>query len=160
MEQRSTLAWHETLELHELVAFNSIGLMKLKIGLPEITCEELQSLYREGISNLESNLRELIKFYPSAPKPGVSSQYREADNGFYAGDFLAFAKSAVRNYSVAITETATPQLRAVLKKQLNGAVDTHAKVFYYMYERSIYPSYDLNQLLQNDVELANKAISM
>ena len=30
------LAWHETLEMHELVAFQSIGLMKLKIGLNNI----------------------------------------------------------------------------------------------------------------------------
>jgi hypothetical protein len=31
-----TLAWHKTLEMHELVAFQSIGLMKLKIGLNNI----------------------------------------------------------------------------------------------------------------------------
>lgn len=35
METRKTtypshLAWHETLDLHELVAFQTIGLMKLK----------------------------------------------------------------------------------------------------------------------------------
>ncbi len=31
------LAWHETLEIHELVAFQSIGLMKLKKAYPKVT---------------------------------------------------------------------------------------------------------------------------
>lgn len=33
---RQTLAWHETMGLHELVASQSIGLMKLKMGLRNI----------------------------------------------------------------------------------------------------------------------------
>jgi spore coat protein F len=39
-------------------------------------------------------------------------------------------------------------------------IDTHEKVFNYMYERGYYPAYDLSQLLMNDVRNANKAISM
>lgn len=39
------------------------------------------------------------------------------------------------------------------------AIDTHAKIFNYLYERNLYPAYDLNQLLQNDVDVANKALS-
>lgn len=105
------------------------------------------------------SLRELLEFYPYAPKPGNSSEYR-SDDGFYAGDLLAFKKTAVRNYSVAITETATPQLRAVLKKQINQAIDGHAEIFNYMYSKSMYPSYNLHDILQNDVNLANKALSM
>ncbi len=33
---RNTLAWHETLEVHELVASLAIGLMKLKAGIKEV----------------------------------------------------------------------------------------------------------------------------
>lgn len=62
------LAWHETLDMHELVAFQTIGLIKLK----------------------------------------------------RAGDLLGMAKTLVRNYAIAITETATPKLREVLQKQING----------------------------------------
>ncbi len=35
----------------------------------------------------------------------------------------------------------------------------HAKIFNYMYERSYYPSYNLERLLENDVKLANKALN-
>ena len=117
-----TLAWHGTLEMHELVAFQSIGLMKLKIGLNNIQDSNLQTIYLQTIEELEMNLNELLQFYPSAPHPGESSEYHITDS-FLAGDLLAFAKATVKNYAVAITETATPALRTVLKKQLNLAVN-------------------------------------
>ena len=133
-----TLAWHETLEMHELVDFQSIGLMKLKIGLNNIQDSNLQTIYLQTIEELEMNLNELLQFYPSAPHPGESSEYRITDS-FLAGDLLAFAKAAVRNYAVAITETATPALRAVLKKQLNLAVNCHERIYSYMYANGLYP---------------------
>ncbi|CAH0346817.1 spore coat protein [Bacillus sp. CECT 9360] len=154
-----TLAWHETLELHELVAFSSIGLMKVKKGLKEIKDDALERIYLQTIQDLEKNLQELLQFYPYAPKPGESDEYRMYGDGFLAGDLLAFAKSSVRNYAVAITETATPMLREVLKKQLNGAVKVHERIFNYMYQKGLYPAYDLNKLLENDVKLARKALS-
>lgn len=153
------LAWHETLEIHELVAFQAIGLMKLKKAYPDVTCPTLKKLYSEAITGLSTNLRELLRFYDLAPRPEQSGEYRNDELPFYAGDLLALFKTAVRNYGIAITETATPELRKVLKQQLNRAIDTHGKVFAYMYEKSYYPSYDLNKLLQNDVNLANKALS-
>ncbi|MGX6445264.1 spore coat protein [Neobacillus sp. K501] len=163
MEQqdRRTLAWHETLELHELVAFQSIGLMKLKMSFKKVPDQELKELYRKCIHDLEQNLKELLKFYPSAP--GYQSRdeddYRE-DIGFYAGDLLALSKTMVRNLGVAITETATPALRNVLSKQLNAAIKGHERVFNYMYNHGLYPSYDLGQLLGHDVEMAHKALKM
>ncbi|MGE6612838.1 spore coat protein [Peribacillus sp. NPDC076916] len=72
---------------------------------------------------------------------------------------LIFAKSFIKNYAGAITETATPSLRKVFRKHLNGAIDTRTKIFHYLYERNLYPAYDLNQLLRNDVDVANKALS-
>ncbi len=101
-----TLAWHETLELHELVAFQSIGLMKLKNGLNNIQDHNLYNIYLQTIQELEVNLKELLQFYPFAPHPGPSSEYRVTDS-FLAGDLLAFAKTSVRNYGIAITETST-----------------------------------------------------
>ncbi|MCT8136613.1 spore coat protein [Anaerobacillus sp. CMMVII] len=152
------LAWHETLEIHELVAFQAIGLMKLKKAFPEVTCPTLKKLYTEAITGISTNIRELLRFYDLAPRP-ERSEYRDDELPFYAGDLLALFKTSVRNYSIAITETATPELRKVLKQQLNRAIDTHGKVFAYMHERSYYPAYNLNQLLQNDVNLANKALT-
>lgn len=47
---------------------------------------------------------------------------------FYAGDLLGLAKTSVRNYAIAITETATPRLREVLTRQINSAIQLHAQV--------------------------------
>jgi len=157
-EQRH-LAWHETLELHELIAFQSIGLMKIKRGIRHVDCPTLRSLYAATIEGLEANLRELLQFIPAAPMYEGPRELRD-DRAFYAGDLLAFTKTAVRNYAIAITETATPLLRRTLARQLMKAIETHERIYRYMYERGYYPSYDLNQLLMNDARLANKAISM
>ncbi|MBE4910005.1 spore coat protein [Bacillus luteolus] len=155
------LAWHETLELHELVVFQSVGLMKLKKFVNEVECPTLQKLYITTIAQLEQNLKELLKFYPMAPDARENlDDWRAYDKAFYSGDLLAFAKTAVRNYAIAITETATPILRDVLTKQLQVAIKLHASVYNYMYERDYYPSYDLSKLLANDIKLANKAISL
>lgn len=154
-----TLAWHETLELHELVVFQSIGLMKLKDAIGKITCPTLRAIYAQTIKGLTMNLTELLQFYSNTPR-NEQIDRGDLDKGFYAGDLLAFSKTAVRNYAIAITETATPQLRMVFAKHLQSAIHTHAIVFNYMYERGYYPSYNLPKLLNNDVMLAKKAISM
>jgi spore coat protein F len=152
------LAWHETLELHELVVFQSVGLFKLKKLIKDVKDPALHALYAHTIQSLESNLHELLQFYPMAPRD--ERMHMMEDTGFYAGDLLTLAKTMVRNYAIAITETATPALREVLAKQLNMAIMLHAQVYYYMNERGYYPSYDLEQLLTHDVSLANKALRM
>lgn len=101
-----------------------------------------------------------LLLYPLTPKTGKDDDVTRDDaSAVAAGELLGFAKSSIKNYAGAITETATPSLRKVFKKHLYGAIDTHAKIFHYLYERNLYPAYDLNQLLQNDVDDANKALS-
>ncbi|MCL6427940.1 MULTISPECIES: spore coat protein CotF [Bacillus] len=159
MDERRTLAWHETLEMHELVAFQSNGLIKLKKMIREVKDPQLRQLYTVSIQGVEQNLRELLPFFPQAPHREDEEEER-ADNPFYSGDLLGFAKTSVRSYAIAITETATPQLRNVLVKQLNAAIQLHAQVYRYMYQHGYYPSYNLSELLKNDVRNANRAISM
>ncbi|NJI53766.1 spore coat protein CotF [Bacillus subtilis] len=159
MDERRTLAWHETLEMHELVAFQSNGLIKLKKMISEVKDPQLRQLYNVSIQGVEQNLRELLPFFPQAPHREDEEEER-ADNPFYSGDLLGFAKTSVRSYAIAITETATPQLRNVLVKQLNAAIQLHAQVYRYMYQHGYYPSYNLSELLKNDVRNANRAISM
>ena len=161
----SHLAWHETLELHELVASQSSALIKLKKVSRTVKDPILKTLFKHTIDGLTQNIMELLVFYPLAPKlqeedeSSSDEESRDDASAMSAGELLTLAKTNVRNYAAAITETATPSLRKVVKKQLNGAIDTHAKVFHYLYERGLYPAYDLNKLLQNDVNLANKALS-
>ena len=152
------LAWHETLDMHELVAFQSFGLIGLKKNIRNVQDPGLRQIYLEAIQGVEQNLRELLPFYPAAPKPERKSD--DDMNAFYSGTLLGFAKTSVRNYAIAITETATPQLREILQSQLNKAIQLHGKVFYYMYQRGYYPSYNLSQLLANDVKNAQNALSM
>lgn len=157
--EHNHLAWHETLDLHELVAFQSIGAVKLKKGLKDIKDPTLRALYVKSIQAMESNLVELLYFYPMAPSPQRKGPILPVE-AVAAGDLLMLAKTTVRYYAVAITETATPQLRDVLVKQLNTAIYLHAGVYHYMYDRGLYPSYDLDQLLMTDVNLANTALQM
>ncbi|XLG12561.1 spore coat protein [Bacillus subtilis] len=110
MDERRTLAWHETLEMHELVAFQSNGLIKLKKMIREVKDPQLRQLYNVSIQGVEQNLRELLPFFPQAPHREDEEEER-ADNPFYSGDLLGFAKTSVRSYAIAITETATPQLK-------------------------------------------------
>ncbi|GGE14351.1 spore coat protein F [Marinithermofilum abyssi] len=155
------LAWHETLDMHELVAFQSVGLIKLKKSIRKVKDPALKKLYAFAIQALTNNLRELLAFYPAAPH--VADEVQVEDHGdisFYAGDLLGLAKTSVRNYSIAITETATPVLREVLAKQLIAGIQLHGMVFYYMLQRGLYPAYDLNQLLNGDVRNATNALSM
>jgi spore coat protein F len=154
------LAYHETLELHELVAFQSVGLFKFKQMINHVQDHELRLLYAQAIHDIQMNLHELLQFYPSAPIRGQDDNLRNHLTGFYAGDLLGFAKTSVRNYAIAITETATPEVRNTLVNQLLKAIKCHANVYSYMYSRGYYPSYDLEQLLMNDVKNAQKAISM
>ncbi|KWW20422.1 spore coat protein [Peribacillus simplex] len=156
----SHLAWHETLELHELVASQANALTKLKKAYPEITDPILKTIYKQMIETLSQNIVDLLQFYPLTPKlSSTDAALRDDASAAAAGDLLGLAKSLIKNYAGAITETATPSLRKVFTKHLNAAIDNHAKIFNYLYERNLYPAYDLNQLLQNDVDSANKALS-
>lgn len=119
------LAWHETLEIHELVAFQSIGLMKLKKAYSEIQDTNVKNLYQKGIEGLSTNIRDLMKFYNQMPMMERDDEYREISKALGAGDLLALSKTGVRNYAIAITETATPALRHVLQQHLNRMTQLH-----------------------------------
>jgi spore coat protein F len=159
LKPQNRLAWHETLDMHELVAYQTNGLVMLKHTINEVKDPALRHLYAQTIPILESNLRELLAFYPQAPMY-QTREAKDPETAFYAGNLLGLAKNMVRNYAIAITETATPQLRDVLTKQINIAIQLHANVYRYMYERSYYPSYNLEQLLANDIKNAQLAMSL
>ncbi|MFH0069340.1 spore coat protein [Peribacillus sp. NPDC056705] len=128
--------------------------MKFKKAYPKIKDPILKTIYRQTIDSLTQNIMDLLKFYPLTPKTG-----RDDASAAAARELLIFAKSSIKNYAGTITETATPSLRKVFRKHLNGAIDTHAKIFHYLYERNLYPAYDLYQLLQNDVDVSNQTLS-
>ncbi|KSU50848.1 spore gernimation protein GerQ [Exiguobacterium indicum] len=69
-----------------------------------------------------------------------------------ATDFLISSKSLVRAYAVAITETASPDVRKVLTEQLNKAIQTHAAIAGYMIDHEMYHAHDLKKQLKHDQE--------
>jgi len=159
-KKASHLAWHETLELHETVIFQSNSLMGFKMHYPQVQDPELKKLYAEAIQSLERNLKELLPYYKSAPAVDMRNNAPKDLTAYYAGHLLIFSKTAVRNYAIAITETATPSLCETFKKQLNQAIQLHSKVFEFMLNKGIYPAYDLNRLLANDQKAAAEALNM
>ncbi|WP_072332973.1 MULTISPECIES: spore coat protein [unclassified Paenibacillus] len=148
------------MELHELVAFQTNYLMGFKMNAPHIKNPELKELYMNAIQGLEQNLKELLNYFPLAPVTGMRAMPDDDATAFYAAHLLIFAKTAVRNYAIAITETATPNLRQLLQKQLNQTIKLHGDAYQFMYTRGLYPSYDLNLLLKNDQKNANSAIKL
>lgn len=77
-----------------------------------------------------------------------------------ATDFLIAAKSGVRNYALAITETASPHVRTVLKNQLEQAIATHEQITNLMLNRGWYKAYDVNEQIQLDVQNADAALNL
>jgi spore coat protein F len=159
-EERKPLAWHETMELHEIVAFQSLGLMKLKMSIKKVTDNELKELYKRCIQELESNLNELLKFYPQAQGYQAREANVREDVSFFAAELLALSSELVRCLAAAITETATPSLRKTFTNQLVAAIQGHERAFNYLYKHGYYPAYDLGHLLGQDVHNAQNAINM
>lgn len=77
-----------------------------------------------------------------------------------ATDLLISAKSGVRNYAFAITEAATPEVRAVLNKQLHEAIDLHGKISDYMVANGYYYPDNVNAQLNVDLQTTDTALSL
>lgn len=68
----------------------------------------------------------------------------------FAMDFLIRAKEGVRNTAVALTETVTPEARAVLRKQLHQAISLHQEIAQLMIRKKWFHPYELNEQYQLD----------
>ncbi|MEK4443029.1 MULTISPECIES: spore coat protein [Niallia] len=77
-----------------------------------------------------------------------------------ATELLVSAKATVRTYAVALTETASPQVREILKKQLNEAIDNHAKIANYMIKNEMYYAYDVDKQLEHDKEKLDQSLEL
>lgn len=77
-----------------------------------------------------------------------------------ATDLLITSKAAVRNLATAITETATPSVKKLLRRELDNAIDTHDKIAQYMIKNEMYHAYDLNEQMEHDLEKADIALNL
>jgi similar to spore coat protein len=73
---------------------------------------------------------------------------------------LMSAKSAVKNYALAITETATPEVRHTLIQHLEEAVEGHKQISTYMINKGYYHPNDTSKQLQLDMNTAKTALNV
>jgi similar to spore coat protein len=77
-----------------------------------------------------------------------------------AMDFLIAAKTGIKTYAVALTESATPEIKTVLAKHLEEAVLTHETIANYMMQKGYYHPYDPNQQIQLDLTNMQNALNI
>ncbi|MNI38225.1 Spore coat protein F precursor [compost metagenome] len=77
-----------------------------------------------------------------------------------AMDYLIAAKSGVRNYAMAITETASPEIKTILAKQLDEALIAHEQISNYMVNRGFYHPHNVNEQIQLDIQNIQTALNI
>ena len=82
------------------------------------------------------------------------------DDMAIATDFLVTAKAAVRNLAVAITETATPEVKKILRRELDIAIDTHDKIAQYMIKNEMYHAYNIDEQVEHDLKKADISLEL
>jgi similar to spore coat protein len=75
-------------------------------------------------------------------------------------DFLLSVKNAIRNYAIAITETANPELRKALHHQMEAAIDLHEEISQLMMNKGWLNPYNVSEQFQQDMKLAQTAVSI
>ncbi|MFX3640058.1 MAG: spore coat protein [Candidatus Pristimantibacillus sp.] len=68
----------------------------------------------------------------------------------FAMDFLLRAKEGVRNLSIALTETASPDVRALLRNHLKHGITMHQEITELMIRKKWFHPYELNEQYQLD----------
>ena len=69
-----------------------------------------------------------------------------------ATDLLNAVKTSIKESAVALTETATPEVHRTLEQQLSQSLRFHEQVTQYMMQKGWYKPYDVQQMVQSDVQ--------
>ncbi|WP_337031443.1 spore coat protein [Paenibacillus illinoisensis] len=77
-----------------------------------------------------------------------------------AMDLLINAKSGVRNYAMAVTECATPEIKQILMRQLDEAIVSHEKISNYMVQQGLYHPYHIPEQIQLDLQNIQTAMNI
>jgi similar to spore coat protein len=74
--------------------------------------------------------------------------------------FLLNAKSGVRNCAIALTEASTPEVRSILRTELNNAINIHEEISTLMINKGwLYPL-NLEKQFQMDIESSQTAVQI
>jgi similar to spore coat protein len=77
-----------------------------------------------------------------------------------ATDYLISAKSAVRNYAIALSETTSQEVRVILRKQLGDAIAAYEAISNYMMKKGFYNAYDLQEQYKMDMQVTETALKL
>ena len=77
-----------------------------------------------------------------------------------AMDFLISAKSGVRSYAAAVTEAGTPEIKAMLIKQLDEAIDTHEQILAYMIDNGLYHPWNPQEQARLNLQTIQTALKL
>ncbi|MDF2630524.1 MAG: spore coat protein [Symbiobacteriaceae bacterium] len=78
----------------------------------------------------------------------------------FALDFAMTAKNGVRNLAFAIAETASPHLRAVLRRQLSEALALHQEISELMLAKGWLRTYHLDEQYDLDMKSADTVLKI
>lgn len=77
-----------------------------------------------------------------------------------ATDLLVSAKTGIKNYASALSETYTPQLRDALQNQLNDVIALHQQITDYMVSKGYYHPVNVQEQIQVDMQAAQTAMNL
>ncbi|RDZ04625.1 spore coat protein [Priestia megaterium] len=89
-----------------------------------------------------------------------STLTKTLDDLAIATDLLLSAKNGVRTYTITLTEKATPEVRKVLKKQLDEIVELREKIAQYMIDNEMYHAHDIEEQVNHDLKKVDKALDL
>ncbi|MFY4774398.1 spore coat protein [Metabacillus sp. RGM 3146] len=76
----------------------------------------------------------------------------------FAMDFLLRAKEGVRNIAVALTESASPEVRELLRNQLMQGIAMHQEITELMIDKKWFHPYELSEQYKLDQLSANNTL--
>lgn len=77
-----------------------------------------------------------------------------------ATDFLLSSKAAIKGYAAALAETATPEVRDVLRRQFDVAVGTHERISNYMMNKGYYHAYNPQEQIRVDLRASDTVMGL
>lgn len=77
-----------------------------------------------------------------------------------ANDLLQSAKSAIKGTAAALAETASPDVRNALRRQLDDAVSFHEQVANYAMSNGYYHPHNFSEQMRVDMKYANNAMNL
>jgi similar to spore coat protein len=81
-------------------------------------------------------------------------------DSLFALDFLLAAKNGVRNCAFALTETATPEARAILRNQLSEGLALHEEISQLMMNKGWLHPYNVNEQFPLDLIAAQNTVKI